>query len=278
MTQPVVGEVASRSRRRTDPPGTARRWLAPALFLVALVGAWQLWVTAAGVSDWLLPSPAQIATAGWAVRGPLVGHTATTLVEAVGGLAVGSVVGITVAMAIVTVPLLRRALWPVIVTSQTIPVIVLAPLFAIWFGFGLQPKVVMVALITFFPITVATAAGLGGADPEHVALLRSFGAGRRQIMRLVRIPAALPDLVAGMRIAAAYAVGDAVVGEYIGGSSGLGIFIDRSKGSYRTDQMLAGVAVIAVASICLFGLVGLVGRTLTPWLTTHQSFDHLDQN
>jgi ABC-type nitrate/sulfonate/bicarbonate transport system permease component len=112
---------------------------------------------------------------------------------------------------------------------------------------------------------VSAVAGLAGADDEQVELVRSFGASRAQVLRLVRIPAALPEVVAGVRIAAAYAIGDAVVGEYVGGTSGLGIFIDRSRASYRTDQMLAGVAVIAVLSIVLFGLTGLIGRLLTPW-------------
>lgn len=249
------------------PPGLVRRWFPPMLFLTALIGLWQLWTSLGHVAPWVLPSPAAVARSGWAVHGVLVGHTMTTLTEAIVGLVVGTIVGLAIALIIDSIPTVRRAVWPVVVTSQTIPVIVLAPLLAIWFGFGLQPKIVLVALITFFPVTVSAVAGLGGVDPELADLVRSFGGTRRQVLTMVKIPSALPAVIAGVQIAAAYAIGDAVIGEYIGGSSGLGIFIDRSRSSYRTDQMLAGVVVIAVLSIVLFGLVGLVGRRLTPWKT-----------
>ena len=243
----------------------AATWVAPGALLAVLLGIWEAWCRLGHVATWVLPPPTAVARSGWNLRGPLFGHAMTTLTEAVIGLAIGIVVGLAVALAIAAVPAVRRAVWPVVVTSQTIPVIVLAPLLAIWFGFGLEPKVVLVALVTFFPVAVSAVAGLAGADEEQVELVRSFGASRAQALRLVRIPSALPEVVAGIRIAAAYAIGDAVVGEYIGGTSGLGIFIDRSRASYRTDQMLAGVAVIAVLSIVLFGVTGLIGRLLTPW-------------
>ena len=242
-----------------------RRWFPPTFFLAALIGLWQVWTSVGHVAPWVLPSPGAVARSGWDVHAALVGHTMTTLTEAIVGLGLGTVVGLVVALIIDRVPSVQRAVWPVIVTSQTIPVIVLAPLLAIWFGFGLQPKIVLVALITFFPVTVSAVAGLGGVDPEQVDLVRSFGGTRRQVLTMVKIPSALPAVIAGVQIAAAYAIGDAVIGEYIGGSSGLGIFIDRSRSSYRTDQMLAGVVVIAVLSIVLFGVVGIVGRHLTPW-------------
>ncbi len=259
------------TERRAHPLRRAWRHGAPLLFLGALVVLWQVWVSVGDVAPWVLPGPVDVARAGWAVRDVLVQSAGTTLTEALVGLALGTIGGIAVALLIDAVPGIRRAVWPVVVTSQTIPVIVLAPLFAIWFGFGLLPKVVMVALITFFPIAVSTVAGLASADEGQLELVRSFGASKRQLLRMVRIPAALPDVIAGLQIAAAYAIGDAVVGEYIGGTSGLGIFIDRSRSSYRTDQMFAGVVVIAVLSIVLFGLVGLVGRRLTPWRRTRPS-------
>ncbi len=242
----------------------ARR-LAPAVLLAACVGLWQAWVVLGDVRPWVVPAPSAVATAGWHARGALWHNASTTVVEAVVGLALGTVVGLVVAFVISLVPIVRRTVWPLVVTSQTIPIIVLAPLVAIWFGYGLTPKIVLVALIAFFPVAVATVAGLAGADPEHVELVRSFGAGGRAVLWHVRIPSALGEVVAGVRIAAAYAVGSAVIGEYVGGTSGLGIFIDQSHRSYRTDQMLAGVVVIAVVSIVLFTLVGLVGRVLMPW-------------
>lgn len=248
--------------------GRVRGWLAPLGVLVAFVAIWQIWVRLGDVRPWILPAPSEVATAGWASRTALAENAWTTLVEAVVGLVIGTAVGLVVALVISLIPTVRRAIWPVVVTSQTIPIIVLAPLVAIWFGYGLTPKIVLVALICFFPVTVAAVAGLAGADPEHVELVRSFGASRWDVIRHVRVPAALGSVVAGVRIAAAYAVGNAVIGEYVGGTSGLGIFIDQSHRSYRTDRMLAGVVVIAVVSIVLFGLVGLIGRRLTPWQDT----------
>lgn len=245
--------------------GRARNIVAPLGVVVATLVVWQVWVRAGRVQSWVVPAPTTVASAGWASRGALVHNAATTLVEALVGLAVGTLAGLATALLIFLVPPVRRAIWPVVVTSQTIPIIVLAPLVAIWFGYGLTPKIVLVALICFFPVAVATVAGLGGADPELVELVDSFGASSWDVLRHVRIPAALGTVFAGIRIAAAYAVGDAVIGEYVGGTSGLGIFIDQAHRSYRTDRMLAGVAVIAVVSVVLFSLVGWIGRRCMPW-------------
>ncbi|HET8931297.1 MAG TPA: ABC transporter permease [Acidimicrobiales bacterium] len=242
-----------------------RGWGAPVATVVAAVAIWQAWVQIGGVRDWILPAPSAVAAAGWQSRSALLQHATTTSIEAVVGLVLGTVAGLGLALVISLIPSVRRAVWPVVVTSQTVPIIVLAPLVAIWFGYGLTPKIVLVALICFFPVAVAAVAGLAGADPEHVELVESFGASRWDVLRHVRGPAAMASVIAGIRIAAAYAVGNAVIGEYVGGTSGLGIFIDQSHRSYRTDRMLAGVAVIAVVSIVLFSLVGWIGRRLMPW-------------
>ncbi|MBS1848486.1 MAG: ABC transporter permease [Actinobacteria bacterium] len=242
-----------------------RSLVAPVGVTVALVALWQLVVQGAHVHPWMLPAPSSVASSGWESRSSIMTNAVTTIEEAVAGLVIGSFAGVALAFVISLVPVVRRAVWPLVVTSQTIPVIVLAPLVAVWFGYGITPKVVLVALTAFFPVTVATVAGLAGADPELIELVRSFGASSSQVLRTVRIPAALEHIVAGVRIAAAYAVGSAVIGEYVGGTSGLGIFIDQAHRSYRTDSMLAGVAVIAISSIVLFGLVGVIGRRLTPW-------------
>lgn len=249
--------------RRVVARGAGRA--APVLVLAGVVALWQVWVRAAHVAPWILPAPSSVASAGWESRGSLVSNAATTILEALVGLAIGTVAGLAVALAIALVPAVHRAVWPLVVTSQTIPVIVLAPLVAVWFGFGLLPKIVLVALICFFPVAVAAVAGLGGADPEQVELVRSFGASKWETLRHVRIPSSLGSVIAGVRIAAAYAVGNAVIGEYVGGTSGLGIFIDQAHRSYRTDRMLAGVVVIAIVSIVLFTVVGWIGDRMMPW-------------
>lgn len=268
VSEPVDTDVeADRHRAADGTIGRLRNGITPVLLFAAVVGIWQAWVHFGHVRSWILPAPSSVATAGWEARAALFDNALTTVVEALVGLVIGTVAGLVVALVISLVPAVRRAVWPMVVTSQTIPIIVLAPLVAIWFGYGLTPKIVLVALICFFPVAVAAVAGLAGADPEHVELVRSFGASPLAVLWHVRVPASLGSVIAGVRIAAAYAVGNAVIGEYVGGTSGLGIFIDQAHRSYRTDRMLAGVVVIAVVSIVLFTLVGLLGRRLMPWRT-----------
>ena len=162
-------------------------------------------------------------------------------------------------------PLARRLLEPLLVASQTIPMIVLAPLLVIWFGIGATPKIVVVALITFFPVAISTAAGLAGADPDLVELVRSMGARPGQVLRVVRVPAAIPSFFAGLRIAAAYAVAGAVIGELVAGDRGLGVFINRSRSSFQVDRIFVAVVVVAVLSALLFAAVGVLARLASPW-------------
>jgi ABC-type nitrate/sulfonate/bicarbonate transport system permease component len=144
--------------------------------------------------------------------------------------------------------------------------IVLAPLLIIWFGFGMTPKVVVVALFGFFPICVATADALLSADRDMVSLVRSMGGGRMARLRYVLFPSALPAFFAGLKIAATYAVLGAVVGEWVGAQSGLGIYINRSQRAFATDQVFVAVAIIALISIALFSSVHLLARLFTPWM------------
>jgi ABC-type nitrate/sulfonate/bicarbonate transport system permease component len=151
--------------------------------------------------------------------------------------------------------------------------VVLAPLLVLWFGFGLTPKVVVVALIALFPVAISTVEGLASSDPEQIDMLRSMGAGRRNILRLILVPAATPAFFAGLRIAAAYAIAGAVIGEWVGASSGLGLFLTRSQTSFRVDRVFVGVAVIALLSITLFGIVDLLARLAAPWQRAHNEQD-----
>ncbi|MGB9377053.1 MAG: ABC transporter permease, partial [Mycobacteriales bacterium] len=224
-----------------------------------------VWVSVGGVAPYLLPAPSRIAAAFLDSRSLLWGHLLTTTEEAVLGIAVGAVLGALLAVAIASVGLLRRSLYPLLVVTQVIPIVVLAPLLVLWFGFGLTPKVVVVALIVFFPVVVSTVAGLRGVDREMVDLVRSMGASTGQVLRTVLIPAAVPAFFAGLRISAAYAVAGAVIGELVGAQSGLGLFMDRSRASYQVDRIFVAVALIAVLSLALFGLVSLAGRLAAPW-------------
>jgi ABC-type nitrate/sulfonate/bicarbonate transport system permease component len=242
-----------------------RSWLPPAALTVALLAAWEIGVAVFDTPAYILPPPSAVLTAFGEVR-PLLGeHIITTTTEAVVGIATGAAVGVALAVAVWAVPLFRRLTYPLLVASQTVPMVVLAPLLVLWFGFGLTPKVLVVALIALFPVAISTAEGLVGADAEQIELLRSMGAGRREILRLILLPTATPAFFAGLRIAAAYAIAGAVIGEWVGASSGLGLFVTRSQNSFRVDRVFVGVAVIALLSITLFGIVEVLARLAAPW-------------
>lgn len=240
-------------------------WLPPVLLLVALLMVWELAVRMLDVADYLLPAPSEVAAALAEDAGIIAGHAVATVTTAVLGLALGTVVGVALAVLMASSAGLRSALYPLVVVSQSIPMVVLAPLFVVWFGFGPLPKLLVVALIAFFPVAVSTVGGLLAADRDQVDLLRAMGAGRGELLRHVLVPGALPSLFTGLKVAASYAMFGAVVAEWIGASRGLGLYLERSRASFATDQMFAAVIVIAVVSVGLFGLVAYLERVALPW-------------
>lgn len=244
---------------------TVRELLPAMIFLGLLLVSWEIWVRARDIPTYLLPPPSDLWQALIDQRETLPVHIRTTLGEALLGLLCASLLGVVLAGLIASVPLIRRVLYPLLVVSQNIPVLVLAPLLAVWFGFGMTPKVLIVVLIGFFPIVVNTTDGLLRADREMVELVRSMGANRWQILRTVLVPSAIPSFFAGLQIGAAYAVIGAVIAEWMGASSGLGLFITRSQRAFRTDQIFMAVVVIALISVMLFASVRLLAHFAMPW-------------
>lgn len=240
--------------------------LAPPVVLVAaLLALWQAGVQLSGIQTWLLPSPLAVIQAGWEARGLLGPHILQTTLETVVGFALALVAGVGLGLAIDYSSLLRSALYPLLVISQTVPTVAIAPLLVIWFGYGLLPKVLVVGLICFFPIVVSTTDGLRAADPDIIGLLRTMGASRRDIFFKVRLPGALPSLYSGIRIAITYSVVGAILGEWVGASQGLGIFMLRSTNSFRTDWVFVSIFIVAILSLALFGLVTLIERVTLRW-------------
>ena len=186
------------------------------------------------------------------------------------GFAVSLARGWTIAIAVDFSPCLRRARTPLLVASQTLPIIAIAPLLIIWFGFGLFPKVVVIALVMFFPITVGLVEGFAATDRQATNLLRSMGASRWQQFRYVRLPGALPRFFTALRIGITYAVTGAIFAEYVGATAGLGIFMSLQKNSFRTDLVLAAVLVTALLSVALFLLTYAAERVVVPWYRTEQ--------
>lgn len=247
------------------------RYLPPALVLAGLLGAWQLaagWgllADALKLEDFLVASPDQIAATLWHDRGILAENASTTLVEILLGFGCALIAGFGAALVLHLSGLLRRSFYPLIVASQTIPVIVIAPILVAWFGFGIGPKLVIIALICFFPIAVNTLDGLRAADPDAIRMMRTLHAGRWTILRRVELPGALPGLFSGAKVAIAVAVIGAVFGEWAGSSSGLGHLIMQDNAQLETARMFATVAVLATIAAALFALVGLAERRALRW-------------
>jgi putative hydroxymethylpyrimidine transport system permease protein len=248
-----------------------RRALAPILVLLALLGLWQLaaqWNVLAdllGIEPFLVPSPSEIAEALWTQRGLLAENAWVTLKEVVVGFAVAVLVGVAVATVLHLSPLLRRSFYPLVVASQTIPIIVIAPIFVVWFGFGIGPKIAVIALICFFPITVNALDGLATVDSEQRKLMRTLGAGRLQTFTRLEAPTALPYLLSGAKIAAAVAVIGAVFGEWSGSNAGLGHLMLVDNAQLEVPRMFAAIVVLSAIAITLFALLAVLERRLAWW-------------
>ena len=245
------------------------RWLAgygPAFVLaVTLLVFWELSVRVGQVSPRVLPAPIAIVQALISNWGIIYDNAIQTLLETVLGMVVATLLGLLLAILLDTSSWMRRAIYPLLITSQTIPIIALAPLLLIWFGYNIGPKVLVVALYCFFPIAVACADGLAAAEPELIKLLISMRASRWQILWLVRLPGAMPSFFSGLRIAATYSVTGAIFGEYVGAEKGLGIYMKLEANSFATIQVFAAILVTAILSLLLFGLVSLIERIALPW-------------
>jgi putative hydroxymethylpyrimidine transport system permease protein len=237
-------------------------WL---VVLAAVAGAWQAWVRLRGVPEYLLPAPTDIAGALWDERGRLGGDARTTLGEMLAGFIAAVGFGLAAASVLHFSATLRRAVYPLLVASQSVPVVAIAPVLVIYLGFGLAPKVVIVALVCFFPVTVNALDGLRSVDPEYLRVMRTLYATRAAIFRRVEVPWALPSAFSGARVAASYAAVAALFAEYAGGSSGLGETMQT--GTAQLDAPLVGAAVVVLAALALglFAAVSMAERLAVPW-------------
>jgi putative hydroxymethylpyrimidine transport system permease protein len=248
-----------------------KRYLAPAILIVVLLGAWELaaqWdliANALSLKPYLVPAPSAIASSLWTDRSLLAEQGWVTLGEVLLGFCISVIAGVVFAAVLHLSETLRSAFYPVLVASQAIPLIVIAPILVVWFGYGIGPKLAIVALICFFPITVNTLDGLRSVDPELPKLMRTLDASRLQVLTRVEAPTALPYFFSGARIAAAVAVIGAVFGEWAGSSSGLGHLIQQSAAQLQTARTFATVVVLAMFAILLFAALGLLERRVAWW-------------
>jgi putative hydroxymethylpyrimidine transport system permease protein len=242
-----------------------RRHLWTALLLAALIGIWQLVASSGAVDRLLLASPADVAGAIGRDGGLLMSNARVTLVEVLLGLAAAVAVGAGAALAMHLSRTLRDAAYPLLIASQAIPIVVIAPLLVLAFDYGIGPKVAIVALICFFPITVNLLDGLRSVDGELLKLMRSLGASRAATLRKVEIPSALPYLFSGLRVAATVAVIGAVFGEWAGAENGLGRLVLLGTEQLQTPRAYAGVLILTLMALGLFLAVTLAERLAMPW-------------
>ncbi|HST69706.1 MAG TPA: ABC transporter permease [Solirubrobacterales bacterium] len=248
-----------------------RRWLLPLALIALLIGLWQIATSTGAVADalsledFLVPSPTEIASSLWENRSLLAENAWVTLREMLLGIFCALAVGLGFAILMHRWQVLRDAAYPLIVASQTIPIVVIAPILVVWFGYGITPKIVIVALICFFPITVNALDGLRSVDPDAVKMMRSLDASRWQRFWRVEAPAALPSLFTGIKIAVVVAPIGAVFAEWAGSSSGLGHLIQSDTANFQVARQFATVVVLAAMALVLIGLTALVERRVVRW-------------
>ena len=238
----------------------------PALGLAAVVLLiWEAAVRLFNIPQFVIPAPSAIAVALFEQRVALATASKATAIEVLFGFVLAAVVGIVVALAIVRFERFGKALYPLVVLFQTVPKVALAPIFILWFGYDLAPKIVLIVVIAFFPVAIDMLAGLQSVEPSFVALMRSVGAGRGEILRRVRMPHSLPHLMAGLKVAITFSVIGAIVGEFAGASAGLGYVIQFASTQLETPLVFAALIVVSVLGLVFYYLVEFAERLLVPW-------------
>jgi ABC-type nitrate/sulfonate/bicarbonate transport system permease component len=242
-----------------------RNSLYPVIFISFLIIAWGIICVAGIVPAYMLPSPQKVLLALINDFPLLIAHAASTLLEAFFGLLLSVIFGVLTAAAMDRFEFLYLAAYPVLVITQTIPAIALAPLLILWMGFGIAPKVLLIFITCFFPIAVSTLSGLRSVDPDIIDLMRSMGATRFQILICVKLKASLESFFAGLKLAAAYAIIGAVISEWLGGTQGLGVYMTRVRKAYAFDKMFAVIILISAISLLLMKLVAILHKKSMPW-------------
>lgn len=269
-----TNESARLEQRAQDSPGVrrgvrrsdARAWLLPTAFIIVLIVIWQLitqythWV-----QPYILPQPWHVVTRMVEDPSVLFGSFQVTLIEVVVGFVIGSLVGVLIALPIAYSPSVRNTLYPLIIASQAVPKIAIAPLLVVWLGLGWTPKLTVVALMVFFPVAMTSVQGFSSVDKNLIDLLRSVHAGRWQVFAKVRLPHALPHIFSGLKIGITLAVVGAVVGEWVGANAGLGYLLLHANSMLDTTLLFASLFLLVFMGVVLFMLMELMERLLMPW-------------
>jgi ABC-type nitrate/sulfonate/bicarbonate transport system permease component len=250
---------------RKLPNITSKLPAAAALCLIVIF--WALLSTSGAVPAYMLPSPVDVVRALIGDLSIICSHAVITLQEAFYGLVIGIVLAFVTATLMDHFQILNQAFYPIMIITQTIPTIAIAPMLVLWMGFGMAPKITLVVITTFFPITIGLLDGYKSVDRDSIDLMRAMGANRLQIFGHVKLPAAMPHFFAGLKISTSYAVVGAVISEWLGGFNGLGVYMTRVKKAYAFDKMFAVILFIVVISLLLMSIVNIIRRISMPWIS-----------
>lgn len=242
----------------------------PILSILAILILWECLSRFEIVPRFMLPTPGDTVRAFIGDFSLLMAHSKVTLIETLVGTVTGIAIGFFAAVLMDRWAPAYKSMYPLIVLTQTIPAVAIAPLLVLWFGYEMTPKIILIVMITFFPIVIGTLQGFRSADPDAINLMRSMGATRWQIFRHIKFPGALPNFFAGLKITVAYAVVGAVLAEWLGGYAGLGVYMTRVKKSFAYDKMFAVIFLICIISLLLIWLVSVIQKRCMPW-------EHIDE-
>ena len=240
-------------------------WMPSMFFTIIVFFIWDALVKINNVPSWLLPSPSAIFQSIYINIDLLASHTVTTLVEVILGFLIALIIGLLLSSMITLSSTLEKSFYPLLIASQTIPIIVIAPMLLVWVGYGLLPKIIVVALISFFPIVVNTVDGMKSIDKDLERLFKTMGANKWDIFRKIQIPNSLPYIFSGLRVAISMSVIGAVIGEWVGSSEGLGYLMIRSKPQFQTELVFASIFILSIMGILLFFGIGLLEKIAIPW-------------
>ncbi|RNF41244.1 ABC transporter permease [Planococcus salinus] len=242
-----------------------RKGWRPLLVFILLLIVWQVTSRLLAIPDWLLPTPVQIIVEGWHSWPDYRSHLFATIRLSVFGFLIGSLIGLGVAVCLHLVPKLRETFYPLLILSQNVPIIVLAPLLVIWFGFGLVPKLIIIILVCFFPITIAVLDGFRQTSGDLMHYMKMAGATKRQIFWKLEWPHAMPSVFSGLKIAATYSVMGAVISEWLGAQEGIGVYMTLASSSFRTAQVFVSIFLIMGLSLLFFAVIVLIEKRVVRW-------------
>jgi NitT/TauT family transport system permease protein len=242
-----------------------RGWVRPLLFLCLVITLWDVSIRLFNVPSYQIPTPTAVLFALYTDAGPLLTQAIPTTIAAVAGFVLSAVFGILAAVLIAGSRNVENYVYPLLVFSQSIPKVAIAPLFVVWFGFGILPKILSAFLIGFFPVVVSAVQGFKSVEPEMLDLARAMEANKLQIFRMVRFPHAMPAIFAGLKVSVTLAVVGAVVGEFVGSNNGIGFLLQRSIGNFELPTMFAALVVLSMIGVALFWILDVLERMTIPW-------------